>query len=134
MALRHIVSVTLVLLLLASTARAQEATAAAPPPAAAPSSVDLTRLPINVSRIQRQLQQSQVRDNSQGLNIRYIVDVYGRAPRIDILTKADNLIYGPVPYGAPTHKEILQVITPQEYRAPAMDFGALMRWLKDKSK
>jgi hypothetical protein len=40
-----------------------------------------------------------------------------------------------VPYGAPTHREMLDMITPQEHRAPAADFGNLLRWLsgqKDK--
>jgi hypothetical protein len=98
------------------------------------SSVDVSRLPVNLGRIQKQLQQSAERQERQGLNLRYTIEVYGRAPRIQLFTPGDNLSKGPAPYGAPTHSEILQVITPQEFRAPAMDFGALLRWLKDREK
>jgi hypothetical protein len=96
--------------------------------------IDVSRLPINLSRIQRQLRQSSVRDESAGLRLRYIVDVYGQAPRIELFTKQDNLLNGPVPYGGPTHQDLLQVITPQEHRAPAANFGNLFRWLSDKAK
>jgi hypothetical protein len=40
----------------------------------------------------------------------------------------------PAPYGAPTHRQILEQITPQEFRAPAADFSSLFRWLSDKAK
>jgi hypothetical protein len=43
-------------------------------------------------------------------------------------------VNGPVPYGAPTHREIVNHITPQEFRAPAADFSALIRWLNDRNK
>jgi hypothetical protein len=101
---------------------------------AADYTVDVSRLPINLDRIQRQLQQSTVRDESEGLRLRYIVDVYGLAPRIELFGNRDFSLTGPAPYGAPTHNDILQVITPQEYRAPAANFGNLFRWLADKAK
>ena len=96
--------------------------------------IDVSRLPINLNRIQRQLRQSSVRDESEGLRLRYIVDVYGQAPRIELFTQQDNLLHGPVPYGGPTHRDLLQVITPQEHRAPAADFSNLFRWLSGKAK
>jgi hypothetical protein len=106
-------------------------TPAAPEPAPA---IDVSRLPINLSRIQRQLRQSSVRDESEGLRLRYIVDVYGQAPRIELFPNRDFSLTGPAPYGGPTHRDLLQVITPQEYRAPAANFGNLFRWLADKAK
>jgi len=96
--------------------------------------VDVSKLPVDVARIQRHLRQATVREERDGLNLRYVVDVYGRAPRIELFTKQENLLSGPVPYGAPTHREILNVITPQEFRAPVADFGSLFRWLADKAK
>ena len=39
-----------------------------------------------------------------------------------------------VPYGAPTHREMIEHVTPQEYRSPVMDFNALFKWLADKAK
>ena len=96
--------------------------------------VDVSKLPVDVARIQRHLRQATVREEREGLNLRYVVDVYGRAPRIELFTRQENLLSGPVPYGAPTHREILNVITPQEFRAPVADFGSLFRWLADKAK
>jgi hypothetical protein len=103
-------------------------------PAAAQDTVDVGKLPVNLERIQRQLQQASVREERDGLNLRYVVDVFGRAPQIELFTKEENLKDGPVPYGAPTHRQMIEAITPQEYRAPAADFGALFRWLADKAK
>jgi hypothetical protein len=102
--------------------------------AARQDSVDVAKLPVNVARIQRQLQQSTVREDHDGLNLRYVVDVYGRAPRIELFAPEPNLMTGPTPYGAPTHRQMIEAVTPQEYRAPAADFGALFRWLTDKAK
>ena len=103
-------------------------------PAAAQNSVDVVKLPVDLDRIQRQLRQSAVREERDGLNLRYVVDVFGRAPRIELFAPAPNLMTGPAPYGAPTHRQMIEMITPQEYRAPAADFGALFRWLADKAK
>ena len=107
-------------LLLASAAHAQ--------------SVDVNRLPLNIERIQRALRQSAVREEREGLKLRYVVDVYAQAPPIVIFTREDNLLTGPVPYGAPTHKEMVEQVTPREYRAPVADFSALVRWLAGQAR
>ena len=101
--------------------------------ATAGTQVDVKLLPISLHRIQRELQQSTSRESHEGLRIRYQVDVYGRAPAIELFAKDANLVNGPVPYGGPTHKQMLEVMTPQEYRAPVADFSAFMRWLASKA-
>ena len=103
-------------------------------PARAQERVDVNKLPLNLERIQRQLQQSSVREERDGLNLRYFVPVYGQAPRIQLFTKQDNLETGPSPYGAPAHRDMINAVTPQEFRAPAADFSSLLRWFGDKSK
>ena len=100
----------------------------------AESTVDVSRLPLNLDRIQRQLRQSTVRDESDGLRLRYVVDVFGQAPRIELFGGLENALTGPAPYGAPTHQDMLQIMTPQEFSAPAANFGNLFRWLADKAK
>ena len=128
------IGLTALLLGLAPVARAQQPSAPEPPAAAAPT-IDVTRLGLDLARINRQLQQSAAREQRDGLNLRYIIDVYGRAPRIDVLDpKRDNLLHGPVPWGAPTHQQMLDVMTPQEFRSPAADFTSIFRWLSDKAK
>ena len=97
-------------------------------------SVDVKRLPIDLAKVTRELRQSAATESRNGLHIRYTVDVYGQAPRIEIFTKQDNLGSGPAPYGAPSHQEMINHVTPQEYRAPYADFGSLIRWLSDKAK
>ena len=97
-------------------------------------SVDVTRLPIDLAKVTRELRQSAATESHNGLHIRYSVDVYGQAPRLEIFTKQDNLGSGPVPYGAPSHQEMINHVTPQEYRAPYADIGSLIRWLSDKAK
>ena len=96
--------------------------------------VDVTRLGIDLVRIQRDLRESAATESrNHGLKIHYTVDVYGNAPRIEFFTKQDNLQTGPVPYGAPTHRDFINQVTPIEYRAPVMDFSALLRWLADRT-
>ena len=102
--------------------------------AGAQTTVDVDRLPIAVQRLHRALQQSKVREEHEGLNLRYIVDVYGQAPAIVIFGPDDDLVYGPVPDGAPTHREMIEHVTPKEYRTPAADLGALARWLAERAK
>ena len=99
-----------------------------------PAVVDVTKLPIDFSRIQRRLRTEAARQSQDGLNLRFFVDVYAPAPPIVLFTPEDNLQMGPVPYGGPTHREVIQHITPREHSAPAADFGALFRWLGDRSK
>jgi hypothetical protein len=96
--------------------------------------VDVSRLPINLDRIQRALQQSAEREERDGLNIRYIIDVYGQAPPIVIFGPQFDLLYGPVPNSAPSHREMIEHVTPKEYRAPAADFSALLRWLSERAR
>jgi hypothetical protein len=105
----------------ASTATAQQ------------SSIDVKRLPLDLGKITKELRQSSETENHNGLRLRYRVDVYGEAPRIELFTKQDNLANGPVPYGAPTHREMIEHVTPIEYRAPYADLSNLLRWLKSKS-
>ena len=43
-----------------------------------------------------------------------------------LLTLDDiHLSYGAVPFTAPTHSDMLQMFTPQEFRAPVVDFLGL---------
>ena len=102
--------------------------------ATAQETMDVSRLPLNLDRIQRELRQPAIREERQGLNLRYVVNVYGQAPPIVFFGPEANLVYGPVPYGAPTHREMIEHVTPKESRAPAADFGALLRWFADRAR
>jgi hypothetical protein len=97
-------------------------------------SVDVDRLPIDVAKIRKELQRQADVEERDGLNLRYSLHVYGVAPRLQFFSKDDNLTTGPVPWGAPTHREMIDHVTPQEFRAPFADFSALLRWLADRQK
>lgn len=99
------------------TAAAQSAPASADVPVATSGFIDVSRLPIDMRRIEREFRQTQMREERDGLNLRYFVEVYGQAPPLRFLDKEqDNLRYGPTPHGAPTHRDILWMLTPQAHR------------------
>jgi hypothetical protein len=102
-----------------------------------PPPIDVYKLGIDIARIRRQLVRYEVREERDGLRLRYAVDVFAQAPGIDLFpaSKVDpNFWTSPAPYGAPTHREFLNLWTPQEHRAPAADIGALVRWFADRDK
>jgi len=103
-------------------------------PALGQEALDVSRLPVDLDRIQRGLRESAVREEREGLNLRYTVEVYGQAPPIVLFAPGANLESGPVSYGAPTHREMMDHVTPKEFRAPAADVGALVRWLAERAK
>ena len=115
-------SLVVVGLLLAGTASAQQ-----PTPAAASGTIatttpglDIARLPVNLGRIGRQLRQAEVRERRDGLKIHYTIDVFGEAPKIQLITPLDNLLTGDVPNSAPTHGDMLRMMTPKEFSAPGI--------------
>jgi len=125
-------SAVLVLGLAAETAA--QTTEPAPAPAAPAASSQTEQYGLNLSRIQRGLRRSAERQDYDGLNLRYYVSVYAPAPPIRLFGKQDNLSFGQAPYGGPTHGDMMRLMTPQEFSAPAADFSSLSRWLSKKAK
>src|SRR5262245_4245236 len=129
---RNALAAVLLVLGMSLPALAQSA-AASEGPEKGTSSINVDRLPLDLGRIHRELKRapedSEVRE---GLRLRYFLQIYGTAPELRIFTETDDLIHGPVPYGGPTHREMLNVMTPQEFRAPPADFSGLLRWVSEK--
>jgi hypothetical protein len=119
---------------LAVPAAAQQPPAPEPAPEEQKQNIDVERLPLNLSRIQRELKHAADLESREGLNLRYVIQIYGSAPPLDLFSEDENLTTGPVPYGAPTHRELIEHVTPQPFRAPAADFSNLIRWLKERNK
>lgn len=99
-----------------------------------PAAVDVSKLPVDMSRIRRRLVTSTTTEERDGLNLRYTVTVFGETPRIKLFTPDDNLVFGRAPYGAPSHADLMQMITPKPFQAPAANFGAAFRWFADKAR
>ncbi|MEP7116255.1 MAG: hypothetical protein ABI880_01645 [Acidobacteriota bacterium] len=83
-------------------------------------------LGVSTARIKRRLAaDSQAR--SQGaspLKLEYHVDVFGTAPLLRFFAGQD-LVYGAVPGSAPTHRDMLDMFTPQAFKSPRVDFLGL---------
>ena len=112
----------IVLVALASPAWAQDA-----PPAAAPTpDIDVTKLGVSLSRIQKGLFIAEAREKQGGdaMHLEFNVQVYGRSPKIEVL-KGVDLFNGPVPGSAPSHGQMIEYWTPQIYRTPGLPISAL---------
>ncbi|MFA5910185.1 MAG: hypothetical protein WC815_15495 [Vicinamibacterales bacterium] len=114
---------------LSSPAWAQDS---APAPAAqADSQIDATKLGVSLARIQKGLRVTESREKQKqpgaALRLEFQVQVYGTAPRIEVL-KGIDLFNGPVPGSAPTHRQFIDFVTPQIYRTPGLPISALAGW------
>ena len=126
------VTAFLLLGLVAGPARAQGTnTKARPQP---PPQVDVSKLPVDVSRLQRKLRQSVEREERNGSVLRYRIDVFGQAPPIQLITPETELVFTPPPYGAPTHRDMINIVTPKEFSSPVMSFGNLFDWFDKRNK
>ena len=100
-------------------AAAQEpANRAAPAPVVQQAALDVNQLPVNLSRLQRRLRASAEREQRDGLNLKYFIEVYAPAPPLVLLTKQEALDTRPIPSSAPTHQDMLRMLTPRGWTAP----------------
>jgi len=97
--------------------------------------IDVTRLGVSLDRIQRGLRVTESREKAKqaghALRLEFQVQVYGRAPKIEVL-KGVDLFNGPVPGTAPTHRQFIEHVTPQIYRAPGLPLSAAAFWLANQ--
>ena len=85
-------------------------------------------LPGSFERIKRRMAATrEPQDGRRLLNLSYYVDVYARAPAIELLRDFD-LDSETVSYGSPTHLEMLEAATPREWRPRAISTGNLFGW------
>ena len=110
----------LVLLLLTALPAGAAARQEEQPPAASESAgaaIDPEALPVSVNRIRRALsRQPAIRPETSRVVFR--VQVFGRNPTIDEILGPDWR-KGPTPYGAMTHQEFLNVVTPKDVQGYA---------------
>ena len=97
--------------------------------------IDAARLGVSIDRIRRELRIQEstetITSNGRKLNVR--VQVFGQAPPIDFFADKDfSLTLGPVPNSAPTHREHIEFVTPQEFKSPPVDFLGMAVWAAQK--
>ena len=92
-------------------------------------------LPVSLDRIRRHLDRTPARESSSfsaSLRLQVRVDVYARAPQIELFGEVFDPLVGAVPFGAPSHAEMIDVVTPREFRSkaiPLLSLDALFDWL-----
>ena len=105
------------------------------PPAAGDSQIDATKLGVSLERIQKGLRLSESRDKEKHggnvLRLEFQVQVYGMAPKIEVL-KGLDLFNGPVPGTAPSHRQLVDHVTPIIYRTPGLPLSAVAFWLANQ--
>jgi hypothetical protein len=96
--------------------------------------LDASKLGIDLDRIQRGLRVADAREERREtppLKLDIQIQVFGQAPKLDFFTDFP-LDRGQVPWGAPTHRDVLSHLTPEEFRSPVMPFHALAFWAAQK--
>ena len=118
--------VSLVLVGLAIPAWAQDAPVPAP---ADGQTIDASKLGVDLWRIQKGLRvaESKEKITTDGLRLDFSIQVYGQAPKIDVLNGID-LFNGAVPGSAPSHNQMIEFWTPAIYRTPGLPISALAYW------
>ena len=99
--------------------------------------VNANELGVSIDRIRLKFKRETLFSNvfdPQRLKLTTYVDVVGKAPPIRLFgaNAKEELTSHAVPFGAPTHRDMLDIMTPQEFRTPPMDLTALMKWLADQ--
>ena len=116
-----------------AAAAAQEAPgtpgARAPGAEAPAAAAEASALPVSLERIKRRMAAVREADNGRRklLNLNYYVDVYARAPSIELFRDFDP-DGETVSYGSPTHLEMLEAVTPREWRPRAVSTGNVFSW------
>lgn len=117
----------------AATAPSTDTTPAPPAPATSVAvEIDPAKLPVSLKHIRLQLA-VKPETKTSGLKIVETIEVVGIAPKIEFWDpETAKLATGPVPWGAPTHRDFIDLVTPQEFKNYPIDINALMQWLMQK--
>jgi hypothetical protein len=135
---RLVAPILIVAVGLAPAAQAAQTTPADPPsaqaepqasrngPAATGALPTPEQLGVSFERIKRELKETPPTPRTSSvLHLEFHVDVYGKAPKIDLLAGVDLRPTGAVRYGGMTHQEFLDVTTPQAFKSPPADLLSL---------
>jgi hypothetical protein len=105
-------------------------------PATSPeTTVDASKMGVSMSRIKKGLRVTESRQttSSAPMKLEYQLQVFGAAPRIDILQDFNIGQGAPLSYGAPTHNEFITQWTPQAFRAPVASLSSIAFWAVEKA-
>jgi hypothetical protein len=107
---------------------AQQAQPHSPPPqprvTAVPEQPSLEALGLSFDRVKRELRILPPSTAKTPLKLEYYVEVVGDAPEFQLFMPGE-MVTGPAPWGAPTHSDILDLLTPKVFRAPVIPVSSL---------
>jgi len=90
-----------------------------------PNVPDIDALGVSFDRIKRLLADRAPSENKSGLKLNYYVEVVALAPTIQLFTREELAPRGVIPWGGPTHADIVNLLTPIEFRSPRVDVSTL---------
>ncbi len=86
-------------------------------------------IPISYDRVRRQLDRAlQAPNAGRRLRLNDYVTVYARLPALDLIENTFDLSEGPIPHGAPTRIEMLNAMTPREWRSQGVNLSNVIGW------
>ncbi len=84
-------------------------------------------LPVSINRIRERIASQPERgETHMPLRLTYRLNVYGRAPAMEFLQNFIVVDTAPAAYGGPSHAEMMEVMTPKEWRPRAISSGNLL--------
>lgn len=93
--------------------------------------IDVSKLGVSLERIQKALRESESTEDPSLPRLNFVVQVYGQAPSLDLFEGVD-MLHGDVPGRAPTHRQIVDFLTPQTHRGQAASISAVVEWAVTK--
>jgi hypothetical protein len=110
---RRTSTVVLLVVLIGSAGGSLYAQTPAPPAPAtsAVTTVDVKKLPVDLQRIQQKLRETANGTQKEPLVVRFQVNVFAQAPRIDLFSP-DDLKKASARTVTPTHREMMNIVTP----------------------
>ena len=86
-------------------------------------------IPISFDRVRRELDRALRAPNAgRALRLNDYVTVYARLPALDLIENTFDLSQGPIPHGAPTRIEMLNAMTPREWRTQGVNLANVIGW------
>jgi hypothetical protein len=86
---------------------------------------------VSIARIKRKLAETREVQSLDQFRLAYYVAVSADAPQVDIFKDWDWR-KGRAPGLPPSAKDMIDIVTPQEFSAPVMDFTKIGAWLGKK--
>lgn len=94
-----------------------------------PAPLAAEEIPISFDRVRRQLDRAlQAPNAGRMLRLNDYVTVYARLPALDLIENTFDLSEGPIPHGAPTRIEMLNAMTPREWRSQGVNLANVIGW------